>query len=178
MRLLEFSPASGRRTAAWDALGVAGGGPAPVAAGGLGAGAGAATRTTGLLAAPGSAVRAMAGGAKRPQEQGDLATRIKTRTERKIKRPRMYRVLLHNDDYTPREFVVLVLQTVFHLDEAHATRLMLYVHNHGVGVVGLYPYSVAETKCAEVAAVSEKANFPLMCSIEPDEEGDTGGEAN
>jgi len=121
---------------------------------------------------------AMAGGAKRPQEQGDLATRIKTRTERKLKRPRMYRVLLHNDDYTPREFVVLVLQTVFHLDETHATRLMLYVHNHGVGVVGLYPYSVAETKCAEVAAVSEKANYPLMCSIEPDEEGDTGGEAN
>ena len=115
---------------------------------------------------------------KRPEEQGDLATRIKTRSERKLKRPRMYRVLLHNDDYTPREFVVLILETVFHLGEAEATRLMLYVHNHGVGVVGLYTYAVAETKVAEVAAAAEKANFPLMCTIEPDEEGDTEGEPN
>lgn len=115
---------------------------------------------------------------RRPEEQEDVATRVETRTERKLKRPRMYRVLLHNDDYTPREFVVLVLQTVFRLGEAEAARLMIYVHNHGVGVVGLYTYAVAETKCAEVAAAAEKANFPLMCTTEPDEEGDMEGEPN
>jgi ATP-dependent Clp protease adaptor protein ClpS len=109
--------------------------------------------------------------------QGKLITRTETRT--RLKRPRMYKVLLHNDDFTPREFVVLVLQHVFHLSEAESSRLMLHVHNHGVGVVGVYPYSVAETKVAEVAAAAEKARFPLMASLEPesdgDEEGDRGG---
>ena len=113
-----------------------------------------------------------------PAPDSEELTLTRSRTEQRLERPRLWRVLLHNDDYTPREFVVLVLQTVFHLGEAEATRLMLYVHNHGIGVVGLYTYAVAETKCAEVAAAAEKANFPLMCTIEPDEEGDMEGEPN
>ena len=112
-------------------------------------------------------------------QQGKVLTRTKTKT--KLKRPRMYKVLLHNDDYTPREFVVVVLQHVFHCSEAEATKVMLYVHNNGVGVVGIYPYSVAETKVAEVLAAAEKAKFPLICTMEPESDGDeddSGGDPN
>jgi ATP-dependent Clp protease adaptor protein ClpS len=108
----------------------------------------------------------------RNDEQGKVLTRTETRT--KLSRPRLYRVLLHNDDYTPRDFVVLVLVHVFHMGEADATHLMLHVHNHGVGVIGLYPYSVAETKVAEALAISEKAKFPLLCTMEPADDGDEG----
>lgn len=108
----------------------------------------------------------------RNDEQGKVLTRTETRT--KLSRPRLYRVLLHNDDFTPRDFVVLVLQHVFHMGESTATQLMLHVHNHGVGVVGLFPYSVAETKVAEVSAIAEKAKFPLLCTMEPAEDGDEG----
>ncbi|HVS65250.1 MAG TPA: ATP-dependent Clp protease adaptor ClpS [Thermoanaerobaculia bacterium] len=101
---------------------------------------------------------------------GKVLTRTQTRTA--LKRPRMYKVLLHNDDYTPREFVVLVLQHVFVMSEAEASRLMLHVHNHGVGVAGIYPFSVAETKVAEVGAAAEKAKFPLMATLEPESDGD------
>lgn len=104
------------------------------------------------------------------QNDGKVATRTKTETA--LKRPRMFRVLLHNDDFTPRDFVVLILQHVFGLGEAEATRIMLYVHTKGVGVVGIYPYAVAETKVAEVLTAAEKANFPLHCSLEPESDGD------
>jgi ATP-dependent Clp protease adaptor protein ClpS len=109
---------------------------------------------------------------------GDAAGKVITRTETRtrLKRPRMYKVLLHNDDFTPREFVVLVLQHVFHMSEAEASRLMLYVHNHGVGVVGIYPFAVAETKVAEVGAAAEKARFPLMATLEPESDGDSDGD--
>lgn len=90
----------------------------------------------------------------------------------------MYRVLLHNDDFTPREFVVLILEHVFHLGEAQATKLMLYVHNHGVGIVGIYPFSVAETKVAEVSAAAEKANFPLLVTLEPESDGEDADEGS
>lgn len=102
--------------------------------------------------------------------KGSVVTRTETRT--RVKRPRMYRVLLHNDDFTPREFVVLVLQHVFHLSEAESTKLMVYVHTNGVGVVGIYPFSVAETKVAEVREAAEKARYPLICSMEPESDGD------
>ena len=104
------------------------------------------------------------------QHDGKVLTRTETR--RRLERPRMYKVLLHNDDFTPREFVVLVLQHVFQMSEAAAARLMLYVHNHGVGVAGIYPFSVAETKVAEVGAAAEKASFPLLASLEPESDGD------
>lgn len=93
----------------------------------------------------------------------------KTRTRQVLKRPRLYKVLLHNDDFTPREFVVEVLRHVFAKGEAESTALMLHVHNNGIGVVGLYPFSVAETKIAEVTAISEEANFPLLFTMEPDD---------
>lgn len=112
----------------------------------------------------------------RHDEQGKVLTRTETRT--RLSRPKLYRVLLHNDDFTPRDFVVLVLQHVFHMGEADATHLMLHVHNHGVGVVGLYPYSVAETKVAEVVAVSEKAKFPLLCTMEPADDGEEGDQGS
>lgn len=106
--------------------------------------------------------------------EGKVLTR--TKTQKKLKRPRMYKVLLHNDDYTPREFVVLILQHVFQIVEAEATRLMLYVHKNGVGVVGIFPFSVAETKVAEVIATAEQANYPLICSLEPESDGDEAGD--
>lgn len=112
----------------------------------------------------------------RQDEQGKVLTRTETRA--KLSRPRLYRILLHNDDFTPRDFVVLVLQHVFHMGEADATHLMLYVHKNGVGVVGLFPYSVAETKVAEVQAVSEKAKVPLLCTMEPADDGEDGGEGS
>ena len=102
--------------------------------------------------------------------KGSVVTKTQMRT--RIKRPRMYRVLLHNDDFTPREFVVLLLQHVFQMGEAESTRLMLHVHNNGVGVIGIYPFSVAETKVAEAAATSEKANYPLLVTLEPESDGD------
>ncbi len=104
------------------------------------------------------------------ENKGSVLTKVETRT--RIKRPRMYRILLHNDDFTPREFVVRVLEVVFGISEAEATKLMIYVHNNGVGVVGIYPYAVAETKVAEVLEAAEKARFPLMCTMEPESDGD------
>ena len=88
----------------------------------------------------------------------------------------MYKVLLHNDDFTPRDFVVMVLESVFRMGEVAATRLMLHVHNNGVGVIGIYTHQIAETKVAQVLAAADKANFPLMCSMEPAE--DEGDEAS
>ena len=102
--------------------------------------------------------------------EGQIITRPKSTT--RLKKPRMFKVLLHNDDFTPREFVVLLLQHVFQMGEAESTRLMLHVHNNGVGVIGIYPFSVAETKVAEAAATSEKANYPLLVTLEPESDGD------
>ena len=98
----------------------------------------------------------------------------KTRTREKLKRPEMYRVLFHNDDYTPMEFVVLVLMQIFNLQEPEATRVMLHVHNLGIGVAGIYPHSVAETRVAEVLAAAEKSEYPLLCTSEPATDGDGG----
>lgn len=109
------------------------------------------------------------------QGRGKVLT--KTRSKTRLARPRLYKVLLHNDDFTPREFVVVVLRHVFHRTESDATRLMLHVHNHGVGVAGLYPFSVAETKVAEVVSLAQQAEVPLLCTMEPeDDKGDGGGD--
>ncbi len=91
----------------------------------------------------------------------------KTRTKRKLKQPKMFRVLFHNDDYTPMEFVVLMLMWIFKHSEPEATRIMLQVHNRGIGVAGVYPFSVAETRVAEVTAAAEKSEYPLLCTMEP-----------
>jgi ATP-dependent Clp protease adaptor protein ClpS len=89
-----------------------------------------------------------------------------TKTKPKTKRPSLYRVLLLNDDYTPMEFVVLVLQDVFNKSREDAMRIMLHVHNHGVGECGIYPFEVAETKVTRVMDTARKNQHPLQCVME------------
>ena len=89
-----------------------------------------------------------------------------TRTKTKTKRPSLYRVLLLNDDYTPMEFVVLVLQDVFNKTREDAMRIMLHVHNQGVGECGVYPFEVAETKVTRVMDTARKNQHPLQCVME------------
>jgi ATP-dependent Clp protease adaptor protein ClpS len=88
------------------------------------------------------------------------------RTERKLKKPKMYKVLLHNDDYTTMEFVVYVLQSIFHRSEADAVQIMLHVHRNGIGVAGVYTYEVAETRVLQVDALAKQHEFPLRSSCE------------
>jgi ATP-dependent Clp protease adaptor protein ClpS len=110
----------------------------------------------------------MAQGPREPD--GELAvvtkTRTKTRSERKLKKPKLYKVLLHNDDYTTMEFVVYILQGIFHHSEASAVQIMLHVHKNGIGVAGVYTYEVAETRVAQVEALAREYEFPLRCSLE------------
>jgi len=105
------------------------------------------------------------------RDQGDTGTvtRTRTKTQRKVAKPPRYKVLLHNDDFTSREFVVEVLKVVFHRPESEATRIMLHVHQNGVGIAGVYSYEVAETKVLTVEALAREREFPLMLSIEPED---------
>ena len=96
--------------------------------------------------------------------KSDTGTITKTRT--KTKRPSLYRVLLLNDDYTPMEFVVLVLQDVFNKSREEAMQIMLHVHQKGVGECGIYPYEVAETKVTRVMDTARKNQHPLQCVME------------
>ena len=84
----------------------------------------------------------------------------------RLKRPPRYRVLLLNDDYTPMEFVVQVLQSIFAMDRSTATRIMLEVHTKGQGVCGVYTYEIAETKVAQVVNLAEQHQHPLLCTME------------
>ena len=96
----------------------------------------------------------------------DPGTGVVTETEKEIKTPAMYRVLLHNDDYTTMEFVVEVLQAVFHKAPADATQIMLHIHRSGIGVAGVYTHEVAETKVAIVETMARQHEFPLKCTLE------------
>ncbi len=89
-----------------------------------------------------------------------------TRTRTQTKRPSMYRVLLLNDDYTPMEFVIAILQAFFNKNPEEATRIMLHVHNNGVGECGVYTYEIAETKVAQVMDHARKNQHPLQCIME------------
>ena len=100
----------------------------------------------------------------------DAGTITEVKPEKKLKRPRLYRVLLHNDDYTTREFVVHVLQLVFRLGEQDAIRIMLHVHHNGVGVAGVFTKEVAETKIQRVEQLAKEQEFPLRLTMEPEEE--------
>lgn len=99
-------------------------------------------------------------------DEGGVATEKETR--QKIEQPPMYRVLLHNDNYTTMDFVVMVLVNVFHKPETEAVRIMLDVHYKGIGVVGTYPREIAETKVNKVLQMAREAQFPLLCTMEPE----------
>ena len=83
-----------------------------------------------------------------------------------IKKPSFYQVLIMNDDYTPMEFVILVLERFFKKSKAEATQIMLHVHQKGMGVCGLYPYEIAETKIVQVMDFAKKNQHPLQCTME------------
>ena len=91
---------------------------------------------------------------------------LATRTRTKPKKPSQYKVLLLNDDYTPMEFVVIVLKRFFRMDMEQATRVMLHVHQRGVGVCGVFPYEVAETKVNQVMDFAKQNQHPLQCTLE------------
>lgn len=93
-------------------------------------------------------------------------TAVITRTKAQTKRPSLYRVLLLNDDYTPMEFVVHVLERFFNKDREAANTIMLHVHNHGVGECGVFTYEVAETKVTQVMDFARKHQHPLQCVME------------
>jgi ATP-dependent Clp protease adaptor protein ClpS len=96
----------------------------------------------------------------------DSGTGVVTKTRTRTKRPSMYRVLILNDDYTPMEFVVHVLERFFNKGREEATQIMLHVHHHGVGECGVYTYEVAETKVTQVMDFARRHQHPLQCVME------------
>lgn len=101
---------------------------------------------------------------KKPDIQEGVLIQVEKQTEE----PPLYRVLLHNDDYTPREFVVQILETLFNKSHEEATSLMWHVHRNGVGTCGLYPLEFAETKVMQATAAARENGFPLKLTIEPE----------
>ena len=95
-------------------------------------------------------------------------TGVVTRVKAKTKKPSMYKVLLLNDDYTPMEFVVYVLERFFNKQSEEATQIMLHVHQRGVGICGVYSYEVAETKVTQVMDFARQNEHPLQCTLEKD----------
>jgi ATP-dependent Clp protease adaptor protein ClpS len=91
---------------------------------------------------------------------------VVTKKHKKLAEPPLYKVLLHNDDYTTMEFVILILEKVFHKTTAEAARIMLNVHNQGIGIAGVYTREVAETKVAIVLDLARKNEYPLLCTME------------
>lgn len=105
-------------------------------------------------------------GAKDGAKDGDGQVGVATKTLTKTKQPSMYKVLLLNDDYTPMEFVVMVLKRFFKMDLEQATRVMLHVHQKGVGICGVFSYEVAETKVNQVMDFARQNQNPLQCTLE------------
>ncbi len=103
---------------------------------------------------------------KGPGGGGDDQIGIATKTRARPKKPSMFKVLMLNDDYTPMEFVVMVLKRFFHMDLEQATRVMLHVHQKGVGVCGIFPYEIAETKVNQVMDFARQNQHPLQCTLE------------
>ncbi len=98
------------------------------------------------------------------EEEGGVATDVHTR----VRRPPLYKVFLHNDDYTTQDFVVFILSAVFHHAEEMAFQIMMHVHTRGIGIAGLFPYETAEAKVDQVHALATDNDFPLRCSMEPE----------
>jgi ATP-dependent Clp protease adaptor protein ClpS len=101
-----------------------------------------------------------------PGDKEEWETGVVTKTRPKTKKPSMYRVLLLNDDYTPMEFVVEILEVVFKKSHEEAVMIMLHVHQNGVGVCGVFTYEVAETKVAQVLDAARRNQHPLQCTME------------
>ena len=99
-------------------------------------------------------------------KRDDSGTGIVTKTRTKTKKPSLYRVLLLNDDYTPMEFVVYILERFFTKGRDEATQIMLHVHQKGVGLCGVYTYEVAETKVTQVMNFASQHRHPLQCTME------------
>jgi ATP-dependent Clp protease adaptor protein ClpS len=99
----------------------------------------------------------------RPEDDRGLAVE---EAKPKLKKPPLFRVVLLNDDYTPMEFVVEVLELIFGMDRPKATRIMLEVHTQGKGVCGVFTYEIAETKVAQVSTYAEQNQHPLLCTLE------------
>lgn len=101
-----------------------------------------------------------------PDTPSGPETGVVEKTEMRTKRPSLYKVLLLNDDYTPMEFVVWLLRDIFHKSEEESVRIMLTVHQEGVGVCGVFSFEVAETKVARVISAARRAEHPLQCTLE------------
>ena len=101
---------------------------------------------------------------KQHKEEGELGVKERPKTQE----PRRYQVVLHNDDYTTMEFVVLVLEKFFYKTETEATQIMLQVHHKGYGIVGVFTRDVAETKAAQVMDFAKEHGHPLRCTAEPE----------
>ncbi len=99
-------------------------------------------------------------------EDGGPSTGLISKTKPKTKRPSLYKVILLNDDYTPMEFVIGVLEEVFNKAREDATRIMLEVHRNGVGICGVYTYEIAETKVTKVMELARRHQHPLQCTME------------
>lgn len=108
-------------------------------------------------------------GTNRPGDDDGAGFGLATETRIRTRKPSLYRVLLLNDDYTPMEFVVFVLERFFNRSREQATRIMLHVHQKGVGLCGVYTYEVAETKVAQVLDLARRHEHPLQCVMEKED---------
>lgn len=101
-------------------------------------------------------------------EQNSFEESIITKEKEKVEKPPLYKVILHNDDFTAMDFVVLILMKFFYKNETEATHIMLNVHKKGHGVAGTYTFEIAETKANQVHAFAKSKEHPLKCSLEPE----------
>ena len=107
-----------------------------------------------------------------PEREYGFEEDVATESRERLKKPPLFRVLLHNDDFTTMEFVIEVLRRVFGKSEAEAFRVMWAVHTQGVGCAGVYTYEVAEMKVEKVTQMARAQEFPLLCTVEEEPQGD------
>jgi ATP-dependent Clp protease adaptor protein ClpS len=107
---------------------------------------------------------------KAPDLDGREGVLTESRAERKLERPKLWRVLLHNDDYTTQDFVVWILETIFNKPRGEAFTIMMSVHRSGLGVAGIFTHDVAESKVKATRQVAEQHEFPLLVTMEPEPE--------